>query len=64
MDATDEQEKSQVSNSIQTLQSAIYEPIATVISNYEEGITTEKELLQVKEYYYQKKYLDRILAEY
>jgi len=28
--------------------------------NYQEGITSEKELLQVKEYYYKKKYLDRI----
>jgi molecular chaperone HscB len=34
----------------------------TIVANYKEGITTEKELLQVKEYYYRKKYLDRILA--
>jgi molecular chaperone HscB len=30
------------------------------VEHYQEGITSEKELLQVKEYYYKKKYLDRI----
>ncbi|MBN9299982.1 MAG: DnaJ domain-containing protein [Filimonas sp.] len=50
--------KSQISN----LKSEIYEPVAKVVADYQEGITTEKELLQVKEFYYKKKYLDRILA--
>jgi len=45
---------------IETLQMEIYEPVQQVVENYQEGITTEKELLQVKDYYYQKKYLDRI----
>ena len=39
----------------------IYSEVAPIIENYQEGITTEKELLQVKEYYYRKKYLQRIL---
>ncbi len=38
-----------------------YEDVAPVIEDYREGITSEKELLQVKEYYYRKKYLQRIL---
>ncbi|HUR11359.1 MAG TPA: Fe-S protein assembly co-chaperone HscB [Flavitalea sp.] len=38
-----------------------HEDVATIIENYTEGVTTEKELLQVKEYYYRKKYLQRIL---
>ncbi|MGB3153926.1 MAG: hypothetical protein WBB06_04965, partial [Chitinophagaceae bacterium] len=42
------------------LQEEIYEPVKKIVEHYKEGITTEKELLQVKEYYYQKKYLDRI----
>ena len=42
------------------LQEEIYEPVKKIVESYKEGITTEKELLQVKEYYYQKKYLDRI----
>ncbi len=39
----------------------IYEDVAPVIENYKEGVTTEEELLQVKEYYFEKKYLQRIL---
>ena len=39
----------------------IYNDVAPVVENYQEGITTEKELLQVKGYYYKKKYLQRIL---
>lgn len=35
--------------------------VAPIVENYQEGITTEKELLQVKSYYYKKKYLQRIL---
>jgi molecular chaperone HscB len=42
------------------LQAEIYEPVKNIIEHYQEGITTEKELLQVKLYYYQKKYLLRI----
>jgi molecular chaperone HscB len=34
--------------------------VEAIITNYQEGITTEKELLQVKEYYFKKKYLDKI----
>lgn len=39
----------------------IYNDVAHIVENYQEGITTEKELLQVKGYYYKKKYLQRIL---
>ena len=39
---------------------SIYENVANAIENYKEGQTSEKELLEVKEYYFQKKYLDRI----
>jgi molecular chaperone HscB len=45
---------------IANLQSEIYEPVKQIVEHYQEGITSEKELLQVKEYYYKKKYLDRI----
>lgn len=40
----------------------IYEAVKTHIENYKDGISSQKELLQVKEYYYKKKYLNRILA--
>ncbi len=42
------------------LQAKIYQDVEPVIDHYQEGVTSEKELLQVKEYYYRKKYLDRI----
>lgn len=63
MDASDSASKEGIRASIITLQNNIYEPVKAIITNYQEGISTEKELLQVKDYYYQKKYLDRILVE-
>lgn len=39
----------------------IYEDVAPVMDAYQEGITTEEELLQVKDFYFQQKYLQRIL---
>ena len=48
---------------ITQLSADIYTPVKEIVENYKDGITTEKELLQVKEYYYQKKYLDRINRE-
>jgi molecular chaperone HscB len=39
----------------------IYEDVAVVIENYKEGVTTQEELLRIKDYYYMKKYLLRIL---
>ncbi|HMK27014.1 MAG TPA: Fe-S protein assembly co-chaperone HscB [Chitinophagaceae bacterium] len=45
---------------ITELQAEIYEPVKEIVEHYQEGVTSEKELLQVKGYYYKKKYLDRI----
>jgi molecular chaperone HscB len=53
----------QLHTQIDNLQKEIYAPVKTTLEHYQEGITTEKELLQVKEYYYKKKYLDRIRKE-
>jgi molecular chaperone HscB len=46
---------------IQAKQTEAYETIKHIVEHYKEGVTTEKELLQVKEYYYKQKYLYRIL---
>lgn len=51
-----------IRSTIEQLQKEIYEPVKKIIEEYTEDITTEKELLQVKAYYYKKKYLNRILA--
>jgi molecular chaperone HscB len=42
------------------LQNEIYEPVKEIVEGYKEGTTSKKELLQVKDYYYKKKYLNRI----
>ena len=47
-------------SAIDNLQSEIYEPVKEIIEGYKDNITTEEELLQVKAYYYKKKYLHRI----
>jgi len=47
-------------SSIDSIQTEIYEPVKKIIEHYQEGVTSEKELLQVKEYYFKKKYLNRI----
>jgi len=64
-DARMEDDEEKISNfkfQISNYQSEIYEPVKAIIEGYKEGITTEKELLQVKAYYFKKKYLSRILA--
>jgi len=66
MDMKIDEDKSQVAklgSLIKQLQEKIYEPVKEIIEHYQEGVTTEEELLQVKEYYYKKKYLDRIKHE-
>ncbi|MDQ2751796.1 MAG: Fe-S protein assembly co-chaperone HscB [Bacteroidota bacterium] len=47
---------------IKNIETEIYEPVKNIVEHYKEGVTTEEELLQVKAYYYKKKYLTRILA--
>lgn len=44
------------------LETELYEAIEPVMANYSEDTSTEKELLQVKDYYFKKKYLDRIIS--
>ena len=61
MDAGDDPElKLNLQSAINNLQSDIYGPVKETVEHYQDGVTTEEELLQVKEYYYKKKYLHRI----
>ena len=55
--------KSTLQSAIANLQLTIYNPVKNIIEGYQDSITTEKELLLVKEYYYKKKYLNRINRE-
>ena len=58
----DEAKKTALKEQIANLQTEIYEPVKSIVEHYQEGITSEKELLQVKKYYFQKKYLARMLT--
>jgi molecular chaperone HscB len=51
-----------VQSAIAQLQNAIYEPVQQIMEHDQEDLVSEKELLQIKEYYFKKKYLKRILA--
>jgi molecular chaperone HscB len=62
LDVSEQADADRLTSTIANFQKQIYVPVEAVIMGYKEGTTTEKELLQVKEYYYRKKYLDRILA--
>lgn len=64
MDAKMEDDETAFENirqQIGRIEAGIYEPVSKIIEQYEEGSTTQEELLQVKDYYYKKKYLQRIL---
>ncbi|HSU27344.1 MAG TPA: Fe-S protein assembly co-chaperone HscB [Chitinophagaceae bacterium] len=47
-------------SAVDKLENEIYEPVKEIVEGYQEGITSKEEMLRVKEYYYKKKYLDRI----
>ena len=55
--------KNSIQLSLNHLKESIYEPVKSIMANYQENTYSEKELLQVKDYYYKKKYLDRIEEE-
>ncbi|MBL7732130.1 MAG: hypothetical protein JNM88_13195 [Chitinophagaceae bacterium] len=60
MDADEPGAAASLAGRIEELRLESYAPVKEIIEHYQDGITTEKELLQVKEYYFRKKYLDRM----
>ncbi len=60
LDRSDKAAIKLVETELNQLQKNIYETVESIIANFKDGISTEKELLQVKDYYFKKKYLDRI----
>ena len=48
-------------SAVTVLENEIYLPVKSIIENYQDMVTSETDLLKVKEYYYKKKYLQRIL---
>lgn len=63
MDSDQGSDRSGLLLALDKLQNQIYEPVKSIIEDYKEDTSSEEELLQVKEYYYKKKYLDRIRVE-
>jgi molecular chaperone HscB len=63
MDADEPSIFTNLQSTINNLQSDIYAPVKQIVEHYQEGVTTKEELLQVKEYYYKKKYLERLHRE-
>ena len=62
LDVSEQADADRLHQTIDNIQKDIYEPVKAIVTNYQEGVTSQEELLQVKKYYYRKKYLDRILA--
>ena len=60
-DKDDASSMQQIKRKTEELNNELYDAIKPILDNYQEGITSEKELLQVKDYYFKKKYLLRIL---
>jgi len=56
----DEEQQSTLKDRLQALEAQIYAPVGDIIAQYQDGQTSEADLLKVKEYYFQKKYLERI----
>jgi molecular chaperone HscB len=51
----------EVEQKVNTLLTKIYEDVEPVIESYKEETASEETLLQVKDFYFEKKYLQRIL---
>jgi molecular chaperone HscB len=63
-EAADEARTTEAKQAIQTkiaeVENEIYAPVQSIVERYQEGVSSEKELLQVKDYYFKKKYLRRL----
>ena len=64
MDADDEAAKQSILDQIKAIQDEILEPIKSYLEMDQIDSIAQEAMLQIKEYYYKKKYLDRILAEF
>lgn len=46
------------------IENEIYEPVKNIVEHYQEGVTSKEELLQVKDYYFRKKYILRLRHQF
>ena len=59
-----EEEDPGLSGAISRLEAEIYSPVKAIIEQYRDEMATEADLLAVKEYYFKKKYIDRIRKQH
>jgi molecular chaperone HscB len=59
----DENKKAELLIKLRTAEQEIYQPVYPVIENFRDGVTGEAELLQLKDYFFKKKYLLRIAQQ-
>ncbi len=64
MEADDATAKQSILSQIKAIQDEILEPIKGYLEMDQIDSISQEAMLQIKEYYYKKKYLDRILAEF
>lgn len=62
MEADDPAEKARLRTAIAVLEEESLAPVSAILARPDIAACSREDLLQVKEYYYRKKYLDRILA--
>jgi len=63
MEVTDDTQKDALRVQLKQLEDDIFEPIKGLLESYQVGVTPKEALLPVKDYYFKKKYLDRIADE-
>ena len=56
----DTSKKGELLQILDRTENEIYAPVKNSIENYKEGVTSDEELLQVKDYYFKKKYVARL----
>lgn len=60
MDADEPEVAEKIKSAVNGLYEEIYNPVSQLMENYKNETVNDAELSQLKEYYYKKKYLDRI----
>ncbi len=63
MEINGDDAKKNILDRITELKKESYEPVEKIVAGYQEGVTSEKELLQVKEYYFRNKYLEKVAVD-
>ncbi len=64
MDAEDDSDKQAIIQQVEQIKKAIYAPIQTYMEMDQVDSISQEAMLQIKDYYYKKKYLDRILEDF